>query len=575
MLRRLFKDKYMMAAIGIALAAFALYLFRITVTPNGLYWDEMDVGYQAFSFLKTGKDYFGNSLPIHFQSFADFRTPLYLYAAVPSVALFGLSALAVRLPAAEFGAISVFLIYLVTVEFTNRKYIGLLAAVMLALVPWHFHYSRQAFEATLLLLMFLFGLFAFWRSSKDPRWLPFSAIGFGLCTYAYSTAKLFIPIFVGFLGLIYLKELLRMPKKYLITAILLFIIIGIPIAWNTFQGSGNRRFSEISIFTEQGVVPYINEMRRVTTMAQQEDASQPNLYSILRYNKPVYFGSIIANNYAAAYSAKFLFLSGDQNLRHNAGVNKVGQLYPVMLILLLLGFYAIYVYRHDLGKKSLILLFWILLAPLAAAITREGNPHATRLYFLLPALIVTCSLGAMLVVDTLRGAARAIVITILSGIFFMSAVSFQLYYHTVFRYESAQEYDYAINQTILRAAQMEDSYDKVIIDAGKDSALMSYLFLRNVPPQEFIARHPLPKENLTPVVDGYVFNKTLLLFAGKRDWTTLANDAAILGKSLLFIEKRQLDQFGISDPTVLPYKLIDTVTYPDNRPAFFVYEVNN
>ena len=68
-----------------------LRLWKISEVPVSLFGDELDVGYHAYSILKTGRDYSGNFMPIHFKSLAEWRTPLYLYSAVPTVALFGIS----------------------------------------------------------------------------------------------------------------------------------------------------------------------------------------------------------------------------------------------------------------------------------------------------------------------------------------------------------------------------------------------------------------------------------------------------------------------------------------------------
>src|SRR3989338_9212559 len=100
------------ALLVILLVASLLRLWRIDQVPVSLFGDELDVGYQAYSILKTGKDYSGNSWPLHFHSLAEWRTPLYLYSSVPTVALFGISPLGVRLPAALFGVLSIWVMFL-------------------------------------------------------------------------------------------------------------------------------------------------------------------------------------------------------------------------------------------------------------------------------------------------------------------------------------------------------------------------------------------------------------------------------------------------------------------------------
>src|SRR3989338_9770825 len=67
-------------------------LFRIAEIPSSVYWDEASIGYNAYSIAQTGKDEWGDFLPIHFRAFGEFKLPVYIYATVPFVAVFGLTA---------------------------------------------------------------------------------------------------------------------------------------------------------------------------------------------------------------------------------------------------------------------------------------------------------------------------------------------------------------------------------------------------------------------------------------------------------------------------------------------------
>src|SRR4030042_6821920 len=98
------KNTYLFLLILISLVALVLRLWKLGSIPPSLNWDEAAFGYNAYSILKTARDEYGNFLPL---------APIYVYLAVPSVALFGLTEFAVRFPAALFGALSVFLIYFV------------------------------------------------------------------------------------------------------------------------------------------------------------------------------------------------------------------------------------------------------------------------------------------------------------------------------------------------------------------------------------------------------------------------------------------------------------------------------
>jgi len=89
--------------IAVLILAAVLRFYHLGFNPPSPYWEEAALGYDAYSILKTGKDFHGHSWPlIAFESFGDYKPSLYFYATVPSVAIFGLNTFAVRFPSAFF-----------------------------------------------------------------------------------------------------------------------------------------------------------------------------------------------------------------------------------------------------------------------------------------------------------------------------------------------------------------------------------------------------------------------------------------------------------------------------------------
>ena len=66
---------FLIAILGLA---FLLRFYLLGRYP-ALNADEAAIGYNAYSLLETGRDEHGNSWPIHFQSFNDFKPGLYFY----------------------------------------------------------------------------------------------------------------------------------------------------------------------------------------------------------------------------------------------------------------------------------------------------------------------------------------------------------------------------------------------------------------------------------------------------------------------------------------------------------------
>jgi len=177
--------------IPILILAAALRLWGLATNPPHLAPDEAALGYNAYSILKTGKDEYGKVLPIIFKSFGDFKPGLYVYLTIPFVAAFGLNEFAVRLPSALAGVAAVWLLYSVLgLLFPGRRGLSTTAAFLLAINPWHIHFSRGAWEANVSLTLTLAGIYFFLRSLREHKYLILSAVFFALTYITYQGAKL-------------------------------------------------------------------------------------------------------------------------------------------------------------------------------------------------------------------------------------------------------------------------------------------------------------------------------------------------------------------------------------------------
>ena len=55
----------------IVILAFLLRFYQLSTNPPGLNLDEVAIGYNAYSILRTGRDEYGKFLPIVFRSHDD------------------------------------------------------------------------------------------------------------------------------------------------------------------------------------------------------------------------------------------------------------------------------------------------------------------------------------------------------------------------------------------------------------------------------------------------------------------------------------------------------------------------
>jgi len=198
------------ALLAIAALAFALRFYRLTEVPPGLYLDEASIGVEAHSVLETGRDQTGTRFPVLFKALDDYKHPLYVYGTVATEAALGPTKLAVRLPAALFGTLTVFLIAFLAMELSKDARAGLAAALILAVTPWHIQYSRMAWEAVTLGLTTVLALWLYFLARRRGGAWRFALAGaaFGLVLYSYTPAKLLVPAFLAALAPVVLPVLL-------------------------------------------------------------------------------------------------------------------------------------------------------------------------------------------------------------------------------------------------------------------------------------------------------------------------------------------------------------------------------
>ncbi len=337
--------------LAIILLAILVRFIGLSSLPPALNRDEAALGYNAYSILKTAKDEHGQFLPLSFKSIGDYKMPLYIYATVIPVKLFGLNDFSIRFWSAFAGVISVIMIYLITKK--------PLAALLMALNPWAVFYSRIAFEANLALALFLVGL---WLIINKKIW---GLIFWLLACLTYSSALIFIPLFFIF---IYYRYHPKIVPSILFIAFFSLIFVGL------WQVSSQKK--NITVFSDPYLIDTYNKER---TFQYQKNPLAARIF----FNKYVYFGKIIAKNYLKTFSPKFLILKGDNHPWHQ--IPGVGNFYFIEIILALVGMFK-------LKKHKLLFFSWLLLAPLASAITIDA-PHSTRSIFLLPIILILASAG--------------------------------------------------------------------------------------------------------------------------------------------------------------------------------------
>lgn len=559
-------------ALIILLGSF-LRLYKLDQLPPSLFGDEVDVGYQAYSILKTGRDYMGQSWPISFHSLADWRTPLFLYSAVPFIGIFGLNEWGVRLPAAIFGILTLpFFFLLIKKLFENEK-IALLGTFFLSVSIWHLQYSRAAFEVTQMLFLLVAGVYFFLKGLDKWQYLIPAVVLLALSPYSYNTAKFFLPLFLLLLVFCFWEKIKKIDRKHLIIVGMIFLLVSLPIINDVFFGKAGERFGILSIFTDPTVAPQIGFDRQVDLKVAMNEGSLgiiPSILSRVFHNRFLSWGLTFTQNYFKVFSTNFLFTRGDINFRHSVQ-GGFGEFYWLDVLFLILGVYYLLVGFKNQNIKRLI-FYWILLSPIPSALTRDGGDHATRLILMLVPLLLVLSCGAhrlLVIISKSKYQKPAL-------LFFVSifVLQFSLYLHRYYVHyplESEEWWHYGFKQLAAYVNQNESKYDYIVWSDREQPPLIFSLFWLKVDPH-ILQENKLVWTEISDAIRADHLPKTKYYYGHVSKERITANDfIGTLKPNILYLTpKLEVGRDFRYAPLPSSIRLLGTIYYPSGTVAKYV-----
>lgn len=326
---------------AVLLLALLVRVVNVTGNPAGFFADEAALGYNAYTILNSGTDEYGEPWPILFRSFEDYKLGVSVYATVPFVAVFGLTELAVRLVGVTFGLLAIIGTFLLASAIFKSRAVGLSAALFLAILPWHIHYSRTGFGEMISFLPFLtLSLYLFLRGlEKNELWLASGAV-LGLTLHTYRAAWIAVPTLLLLLGLMYRRELMS-----------------------------NWRMAAYSVV----IVALISLPLLVHLETTQLDRSQQAGILALQLEGSELINTVIGQ-YRMHFSYDFLFENGDGWVITRHYLPEFGHLFKFQIPLMLLGLLGIVAKPT---REKMIVLTLVVLFPLAGALS-DLSPISSR-----------------------------------------------------------------------------------------------------------------------------------------------------------------------------------------------------
>ncbi|KKU29386.1 MAG: hypothetical protein UX80_C0002G0022 [Candidatus Amesbacteria bacterium GW2011_GWA2_47_11b] len=506
----------------ILLLGLGLRLFHLDSRPLGFTWDEAALGYNAYSLFLTGRDEYAQVMPLILKSFGDYKPALYSYLAVPSISVLGLTEFATRLPSAIFGVLLIIVVYLLTRN--------VFAAGLLAINPWSLYFSRGAWEANVALTLTTLATLLFIRR----RYLT-SALFFGLTLLTYQGAKMFTPLLMLTLLLIY-----RPAIKLLVKPLFLLLLLILPILVGFASQSGRLKVFSVFSYT-----------RRPDTVAEilRQDNGNPFLFSLFHLEL-IDQGRGVLQRYLNHLSPYFLFFAGDwQNLRHS--IAYYGYFHLPEILTILIGLVVLLRTNNPLTK---LLIAWLLLAPLPSALSRDLVSGVRSLPLLVPLVIVSG-----------MGLAQLSRRRLLLYSYTLILLFFLVYYLDLFYIHSsnftAVDMVYPYKPVLAIVKQHLDQYRQVIFSDKLGQPYIFTLFYLQIDPRDY---QPFSQLAVSPVGDvGHVDRFGKFIFR-----PLFLPDDRLLNSTILIGDRYELPESDLA--TIPNLIMLGDIKYPNGAPGLRV-----
>lgn len=470
----------------IFIIALFIRTYKLAEFPVGFHVDEVKVGWNALSILKTAHDDKGGLFSLYYNSFGDYRPTGIFYFTIPGIIAFGRDVFAVRFPTAIFGALTVFPIYLLAnlLDKKNKFKIwklnsGHLAAVLLSISPWHIEVSRATGEFVISAFFALFATYFYIKhlESAKIKFAIFSAISVLLAYFLYHSIRLLGPFFYVIPTIFYFKEYKKLKfKKFAVACTIIPILLTVILSAGQ---AGLQRFGQVSIFKDESVLYEIGRIR--------SDDHSKNILTIIFDNKWTVYGRHAVSEYGKYFSSDFLLGYFAKPFRYTTpGAGLVGY---VEIILVVGG--VVQILR---GKKSALPLILLLLAPIPAALTTEDSPNLARAFFMLPFLIILEAFGFGLIGEV----KKKFRIKAALAIFFLLIANFSLFEYMYFFHseshmpfiknlplDSSSKRNVGVTDLVNYLDKNSSRFEKIVVTNFPDSPYVWYAFLTGKDPGEF------------------------------------------------------------------------------------------
>ena len=204
-----------------------IIFFIVDLQYGAIYVDEAMTSLNAFEIAKSGKDIFGDKMPLYFDTWlTGGQSPMATYLSALSVKLLGETKFACRIPVFITNILSLAAFFGFVDEVFEDKKRRIIMYAISAISPWFIFSSALLLDCNYSTFFIMFALYYLSRAinSEKMKNYIFSMVFFGLSFYCYMAVVLIVPILLISVYLILIIKKKISIKNTVISILTVFVV---------------------------------------------------------------------------------------------------------------------------------------------------------------------------------------------------------------------------------------------------------------------------------------------------------------------------------------------------------------
>ncbi len=247
-----------------------LFIGRVPGNYN-YFQDEAFSAYEAFSMVNYGMDSHGYHNPVYLETWGSGMSAVQCYCQTFFIRLLGFTPVAVRLPQAILGCLTLWFFYLLLKEMVDER-VAFWSTFILMIAPWHIIMSRWGLDCNYFVGFVTIAMYLL-VSSKNVLWKTILAAVFTAITlYSYASPWIVMPVLVyGTIIYLYIKKQMSIKSIIIFTVVLgvlalpLFLFILINMGLMPEIRTNIISIPKLSYFRSDDAKPSLDNLKQLIT----------------------------------------------------------------------------------------------------------------------------------------------------------------------------------------------------------------------------------------------------------------------------------------------------------------------